>query len=97
MAICKSCKAANPSERDLWVCFCDEHVCDRCYVEHTDKKHFAELYPEIHKKRQERCREPNPTAPQDTSLACDQSWGHQKAHVCSHLNPTNPAHHWPRT
>lgn len=78
MAVCRSCKAANPSERDLWACpLCDEPICDRCYVEHTDDKHFAELYPAIDKKRKnDACCEYHPTI----EVMCEERWGHAGDH-----------------
>lgn len=95
MAQCKSCKAFRPSDRDTWDChLCDTPICDQCYVEHTDREHFVDLYPELHKKRQTRCDETNPL---DSETRCDQMWGHTGPHACSSQRPDLPTHHWLRS
>jgi|LFUF01.1.fsa_nt_gi hypothetical protein len=45
---CPSCGASHEDTDDVWDCLCcPDRICDRCYADHTDLKHFAELYPDI--------------------------------------------------
>lgn len=53
---CKSChKVLEMAWPDTpWDCnVCGAALCIGCYVEHTDRKHFRQLYPEVAKKLDE--------------------------------------------
>lgn len=46
---CKNCKQAfdvAEARKEMWGCsYCEQQVCCFCYSDHTDERHFDELFP----------------------------------------------------